>query len=440
MNHRHPRPSRSRSPRPPRIPVPLLHPGERVRGSAMLEEGVAGEWGLVLWESYRNVGDWAATPRERRAPGMFGDGAAERRTEQLRPLAGREPVLAGALETIRGLLADPAAADARAVADACRRVAAWAGEGGRPLTRFYFAAAAGLCEPEDARQAYEAGRLARDLARWDAAEVWLEYAAAAARRKRDRETQAIAVLGLGNLFYRRGFYRKAREVHLAALALARRHALREHCGRALHDLFVIAVELRDGQAAEAYAREALAAYGASHPNVLSLGFDVAYHWLAQGDVGRALPVLRALHPHTAPRSALRLRVLACGAHAAAAVGDRALFTEMADQAREAGSIPDARGALAAALVEIAKGAALLEEETLATGLLDDAMEVARARGEVDVLARVDELRHRLDTGTIVGVAVPAAPPGPDDLMADLLRSLETGGAGTPGGTAPLVRS
>ena len=176
-------PRRRRS-RPPRPPVPSLHPGERVRGSAILEENP--ECGVVLWESYRNVGDWATTPRALRVSGMFGEGAAERRAEQLAGPGLPDGAAGAALETIRALVADPGRARPRAVALACRRLSAWAGEHGRPATQFYFAAAAGLCAPGDARHAYQAGRLARDLARWDAAEVWLEFAVAAARRGRSR--------------------------------------------------------------------------------------------------------------------------------------------------------------------------------------------------------------------------------------------------------------
>lgn len=420
------RPSRPRAPRPPRVPLPVLHAAERVRGSAMLEEGGRAGWELVLWESYRNVGDWAATPRDRRVPGMFGAGAAERRTEQLRPVAERDPALARDLETVRDLLADPAAADPRAVARACRRVAAWAGASGRPATQFYFAAAAGLCVPEDARQAYETGRLARDLARWDAAEAWLEYAAAAARRRRDRETQAISILGLGNLFYRRGFYQRARDTHLSALALARRHDLREHCGRALHDLFVVAVELRDAPAAESYAREALAAYGGSHPNVPALAHDVSYFWLAEGRADRAFPILCALLPHLVHRPDKRLRVLATTARTAAALGRRPVFQTLLSEVRELSREPAVQRAVAGALLETAVGASLLRDEPLAAELFDAALQVACGRGEVDVIVRVDELR-RVPAGESVEVHAPGSvEQRSDDLVTELLTSLESG--------------
>lgn len=416
--------SRRRS-RPPRIPFPSLHPGERVRGSAILDENP--ECGLVLWESYRNVGDWAITPRARRVPGMFGAGAAERRAEQLRDAGVAGGPVRAALETLAGLLADPSRVRARGVALACRRLSAWAGERGRTATQFYFAAAAALCVPDDARLAYQAGRLARDLAQWDTAEMWLEFAVAAAKRKRDRETQTVAVLGLGNTLYRQGFYRRARETHLAGLALARRHDLREYCGRALHDLFVVSLDLRDARAAEAYAREAVAAYGAAHPNVPALAHDVAYFWLGQGHPTRALPVLQAILPHLR-RPDRRVRVLASAARAAAGVGDRAVYAEFVREVRETARDPLAEGALAAALFETAIGAFLLGEGKLTGELLDEVLHLARERGEEDVLARAEVLLGCIPTGPVNESHAPAAGQDTNDLARELVSCLQAGGA------------
>jgi hypothetical protein len=115
--------AQTRRPRPFRVPLPSLHAAERVRGAGILEECAGDGCGMVLWESFRNVTDWAATPREQRADGLFGAGAAERRTAQLDGLPAIERDLRTALETIRDLLADPGAADPRTVASACGTVA-----------------------------------------------------------------------------------------------------------------------------------------------------------------------------------------------------------------------------------------------------------------------------------------------------------------------------
>ncbi|HEX2094409.1 MAG TPA: hypothetical protein VHG28_18540, partial [Longimicrobiaceae bacterium] len=124
---------------------------------------------MLLWESYRNVADWATTPRSRRTGDTFGAGAAERRTSRIEAEPGMRPELYTALQVIRDLLAHPRKVDPRTVALACRQISAWAEERGKPVTQFHFAAAAGLCLAPDGRQAYVVGCLARELARWDAA-------------------------------------------------------------------------------------------------------------------------------------------------------------------------------------------------------------------------------------------------------------------------------
>lgn len=423
-------PSRRRS-RPPRAPVPSLHPGERVRGSAILDENP--ECGLVLWESYRSVGDWATTPRARRVPAMFGAGAAERRAEQLRAATVVDEAARAALETLRGVVADPGRARARAVALACRRLSAWAGERGRPATQFYFAAAAGLCVPNDARHAYLAGRLARDLAKWDAAETWLEFAVAAAKRGRDRETQALAVLGLGNLYIRQGGYLRARDVHEAALTLARRHGLPEIEGKALHDLFVIAVELDEPVEAEALAAAALAAYGPSHANVPALAHDVAYFWLEQGHFARAASVFRAMLPHFRRTGALQLRVLANLGRAVAGCGDADGFRAIWSRAWTLVSSLESRATLAPALVDLAEGAGLLGDRERALHAAARALELARDLGETDVLVRAEAVAAAVDSAAAPPPRRAASPPddtapAADRLARELVCSLRQGSA------------
>lgn len=429
MTDPHASPRRSR---PLRAPSPWLHPGERVRGSAILEENP--ECGLVLWESYRNVGDWATTPRAGRVPGMFGPGAAERRAEQLRGAGVTDGMVRAALEILAGVVADPGRARARAVALACRRLSAWAGERGRLATQFYFAAAAGLCAPHDARHAYRAGRLARDLAKWDAAEAWLEFAVAAAKRRRDRETQALAVLGLGNLYIRQGGYLRARDVHGAALALARRHGLPEIEGKALHDLFVIAVELDDPVEAEALAAAAFSAYGPSHVNVPALAHDIAYFWLEQRHFARAASVFQAMLPHFRRTGALQLRVLANLGRAIAGCGDADGFRVVWSRAWTLISSLESRATLAPALVDLAEGARLLGDRERALNAAARALELAKDLGEADILVRAEAV--------VAAVESPAAaqPPGrrpcchadttpaADRLARDLVCSLQQGAA------------
>lgn len=387
-----------RRPRLPRAPFPSLHPGERIRGAGILEENASHGCGLVLWESFRNVGDWVTTPRAARNGAMFGAGAAERRTAHLRCVPPGDGGLCAALEAIRDLLAHPAQADERTVALACRQLSSWAAENARPATQFYFAALAALCVPDDARQAYRAGCLARGMARWDAAEVWLEHAVTVARRRRDREMQTTAVLGLGSMFYQQGFYLRAGEAHSVALAIARRYGMRDKEGMALHDLFVIAVEVGDTAEAERYARDALRAYGPGHRLVAALAHDVAYFWMNQRFFSHALAVLEALLPHFSGSNEQRLRVLANLGRAAGGCGDRnrfeAAWSQVWDQVEKVG----ARTTVAPALIDIAYGAMELDDRSRVSRAAETALRLARRRGETDVIARAEELVAALGSG------------------------------------------
>ncbi|HEV2733305.1 MAG TPA: hypothetical protein VGV85_00655, partial [Longimicrobiaceae bacterium] len=251
--------------------------------------------------------------------------------------------------------------------------------------------------------AYLAGRLARDLAKWDTAETWLEFAVAAAKRRRDRETQALAVLGLGNLYIRQGGYLRARDVHGTALALARRHGLPEIEGKALHDLFVIAVELDDLVEAEALAAAALAAYGPSHANVPALAHDVAYFWLEQGHFAPAASVFRAMLPHFRRTGAQQLRVLANLGRSLAGCGDADGFRAIWSRAWTLVSGLESRATLAPALVDLAEGAGLLGDRERALHAAARALELARDLGETDVLVRAE---------AVVAATGPAAAPPP----------------------------
>lgn len=425
----HPDPPPAR-PGPPRVPFPSLHPAERVRGSGILEE-LAGRHGALLWESYRNVGDWAVRPRPGRTGSMFGAGAAERRTRQIAESEWRDgdAGLRTALEAIRDLLAQPREARERTVAGACRRISAWAREQGALATEFYFAAAAGLCTPDDAAQAYHAGKLARDLARWDAAEAWLEHAMAAARRHRDRETQGVALLGLGNTFYRQGLYRRAGEAYAAGLLLARRHGLPDIEGGALHNLFVVAVETGDHAGAEEFARRALGAYGTGHPRVPELAHDVAYLWLVKGDSSRALQVLEALASRLHATVA-RVHALASLGRAAGESGARDVFERAWSEVSALVADPGAQSRVAAVLLEMALGAAGLGDLARAERIATSALASARHRGEVDVVERVELLLDTLRRGLPAREAVHAPRRcGASDLLAGELVDALRAGAG-----------
>jgi tetratricopeptide (TPR) repeat protein len=408
------------------IPFPSLHLSERVRGSDILEEH-APEYAQIFWESYRNVGDWAVTDWVRRGE-LFGPGAAELRNRQLMAIAPRveKPVWV-ALEVIRDLLAAPARTEPRVVARACLQLSAWAGERGARATQFYFAAAAGLCLPHDAKLAYQAGCLAREIARWDGAEVWLEYAVAVARRQKERETQGIALLGLGNAYYRQGHYQRAKEAYAAALVLGKRHRLREVEGRAFHDLFIVAVETGDYARAEQHAHLALEAYGKEHPNVPRLAHDVVYFWVMRGNGFRALRVLEALIPRLSD-PLHRMLALALSGRAAGQCGRRELFQRAWGELWMMDNQPGLQSHLAPALLELAYGAANLGEVAHAEYAAASAREIAEQRSEMDVVERVEALLDSISRGQPVEEksATEGRSKAADQLAEELVEALNAG--------------
>lgn len=408
-----------------RVPFPSLHAAERVRGYDILEELPFPD-AQILWESFRNVGDWALTPAPRRRRGHFPEGAVERRNEQLAAGLAHAEILAP-LEIVRDMMAEPRRTDPRLVARACREISDWAGERAALATQFYFAAAAGLCLPGDARQAYHAGRLARDMAKWDAAEVWLEHAMVTARRQKDRETQGMAVLGMGNTAYRQGLYQKAKEAYAAGLVLARRHRLREIEGGALHDLFVVSAETNEYRSAEEFARMALRAYGPGHSRVPGLAQDTAHFWLTRGRAHHALTVLVALLPTLASVPS-RVHALASTGRAAGICGDREVFERAWEELQALREQPGSCSRLAPALLEFAHGALRLGDLPRAKHLAASATETAECRGEIDVAERGQALLASMEDGSAVEELVQALERSPtaDQLAVELVSSLRAG--------------
>lgn len=364
---------------------------EVLDGREMLEELAPWPGAEVLPEVFRAVKGQAAGSGDHRFAGEL-DRSAEKIARELTCGAGWvTDDLRQALGVFGDMLVRPELARSPGAVLACTQVAAWAEENGLVVTRFCFAALAGLSEPDDFRRMYSVGLQARDLARWNAARVWLEQAAALASRLGSWDEHVRAVLAVGNMLYRQGLYQQARAVFETALDLARNHSLTELQGGALHDLVMIAGETRDMPAAERYARLALAAYGPGHANVPALAHDLAYLWMNEGYPARALSVLRAVLPHFDSRPRDRIRVLASIAHAAAASGDTALFEESYGQVRESMREPAAAAATASSLLERAYGSCALARWGDAEHLTDAVLEVATSRGEVDVIARADAL-------------------------------------------------
>ncbi|MBV9107823.1 MAG: tetratricopeptide repeat protein, partial [Gemmatimonadetes bacterium] len=315
------------------------------------------EAAFALWQVLRCVELWTAEPEGVRRE-VFDRGYMERWERAL---------LTGALDPearfpLAVVVSEMAAAPAGAgrLPWACVCVADWALGRGALGAALAFTEAAARAAPQQPRYAWLAGRLLRGHGKPRDGERWLRRAHRLAVAHRDWETQARSLTSLGNLFLETGRHGDARHYHGRALRIAQRFRLREQEAMAFHDLFTVAIQ--DGKRAEAerYARGALAAYRSNDHRIPRLAHDVAYFWMTQGHFALALGVFLAVQPYLIePDHGLKL--LANTAHAAAGAGDRALFKKFQSEAEALISELATLDTLAAALLELACGAALVRE-------------------------------------------------------------------------------
>jgi tetratricopeptide (TPR) repeat protein len=424
--------SPSPRPRKPRrrwrwhVPPALMHGGESLEGVQVLEE-VQGPLGLLLWETYRDVALWAATAPEER-DGLFSAGAAAARRASM-DAAGAEPALERGLRGASVVLADPAGAQEQDVMQACRQAADWAEQRGLLATAVTLATAAALASPAHAAAAFRVGQIARRNNQGARAETWFRRAVGLGRQAKDWLSYSEAFLGLGSLYKLRGNFPAARRFYIRALRAARRHALRDVQGRALHDLFTIAVETSPPAEAQELARLAFRAYGPRHPKLPALAHDVAYFWMTQGRFAPALEVFRAVMPHFHDPND---RILCAGnvGRAAGATGDRAVFDESWEQVWAASADWEKLVRSAQALLELAHGASSLRDWGRAERAAEAARDLGQRWGAGNVVLESEAVLDgaRRKRGLEQPVVATAEGEDTQDLAADFVRSLRTAGS------------
>jgi tetratricopeptide (TPR) repeat protein len=371
---------RSNRPRSADFTTPLTIPGGAVAGADVVRE-LAPEVALPVWQTLRTVLTWAGEE-----PALRGDlfePCAMADWERQLLLETWEPDVRSPLAVLVGELATPAKASPETVAHACLCVTDWALERGHVATGLAFAEAAALSWPQHPRYSWMAGRLLRSHGRPREAELWLRRAEKAASTAGDWEARTLALNSLGNAYYEAGDYRRAAATQRQALRAARKHRLKQREGEVLHDLYVATWYMGATTEAEEYARAALDIYRSGHDRLPALAHDVAFSWLAQGHYGRALRILRELQGYFADPHE-RIRVLASTARAAGGSGESGVFSEAANEIWSLAEQPGAAPGVAAALVELARGASSLEQWDLAERSLAKALAVALARAEADV--------------------------------------------------------
>lgn len=300
-----------------------------------------------------------------------------------------EPDVRAPLAVLVGELAKLAEASAETIAHACLCVTDWALERGHVATALAFAEAAALSWPQHPRYSWMVGRLLRTHGRPREAEQWFKRADRAATTAGDWEARTLALNSLGNTYYEAGNYSRAATTQQQALRVARKHRLKVREGEVLHDLYVATWYMGATSEAEAYACAALEIYKTGHPRLPALAHDVAFSWVAQGHYGRALRILSKLHLYFAvPHE--RIRVLASTARAAGGSGEAAMFSEVADEIWSLAEQSPAGQGVAAALLELARGASSLAQWNVAERALEKALHVAQVRAEADVQTQAGE--------------------------------------------------
>jgi tetratricopeptide (TPR) repeat protein len=385
---------RSRA-RLPHAPIELAHPLRARRAAideaALLAE-LPAECAVPVFQTYRLLIDWT---RGSAGAGMAAVGAAAQVLEE-RVLRGAwaDEVLWGATAVIAGELRRRGEADPEAIADACLVLVDRAYEHGHRKSALLFAEAAAEAWPENARLAWLAGRLHRNAPNYREAELWLKRARRIAVWTRDRYTQGMTLTSLGTLATSCGDYPEAKRWLTIAWRVSRRYRVQELRALILHDLFTLSVLTNDVQQAEEFARLAFKAYGAEHPSLVPLAMDIAYFWIQQGYFGRSLPVLTALLGHS--RSAqFRLRVLACLARAAGALGNVDQFRKAWNEAFTIVESAGTEALKAAAALELGIGASNLGFWKEAGYAIEIALATAAEVGEGDVIEKGEAALERV---------------------------------------------
>lgn len=253
-----------------------------------------------------------------------------------------------------------------------------------------FGQAAALLLPRNAEYAFLVGRLCRRSGQAGRAETWYRRAIGLARRSRDSHSFARAWMGIGHLFLSRGEYVQAENAFQRAFQRARRAGLRDVRAEALHDLFGVSVEAGRPIEAEHLAMKAVTAYGASRKRLPVLAHDVAGFWLAQGFFTRSLLVFQAVAKHIT-RPSERLQVLGSIARASGGAGD---WREFAHAWVDAWEIIDSDPSVECAshaLLNLAYGAAYLEDWERVELSASLSRDLARKRQEEEVRGQAEHL-------------------------------------------------
>jgi tetratricopeptide (TPR) repeat protein len=342
----------------------------------------------VIAGALRDLTLWLDTPVDERSA-LFAVDAAGRRSAQIM-LSQIEEALWVPIFTLSTIAEDPVNVVPSRLLYACRRVASWAEERGRPATRLAFTQAAALLSTDDAKLALEVAKLARDTGDHARAESWFRHTVRLSRRT-DWENYVWGYVGLGVLYISAGNLAAASTVMQRALRTAVRHRLRPLSGVAHHHLFHLAAEAGRARSAAEHVVAALEAYGPDHPRLPYLVSDVAWFWL---QVGKPRPALRlferVLLALANPNE--RTMVSANSTWAAAVAGERVQYQRMRERTLSLAKEAKGQAYLDHAYTALAYADIHMQEWERAADTANQALTLALATGNAEARYKAGVLR------------------------------------------------
>lgn len=271
------------------VPPAILHDPNRTLDATGILEECAGDLGLLLWRTVRDVELWANTPHRQRSA-LFADGSADVRLAQI---AGTDvpSAVAAFIGTINEMLILGSRGDASSLTVSCLEVARWARSMSHVETAVAFSQAGALASPLFSEAALQTGISAVDARQAARGETWLRRAVAVARYERNRPAYAGALVELGILAASRGDTVRAERLYRKAFAAGRRFSDRQARARAAHRLFRLAIQREDGMEAAQFALAAQRAFLSGTQSGPLILFDLGRFW---SDLARPAPAFGAL--------------------------------------------------------------------------------------------------------------------------------------------------
>jgi tetratricopeptide (TPR) repeat protein len=317
-----------------------------------------------------------------------------------------------------------------AAAAASVQVAQWAEERNALRTAAFFVEAATAFDPNDAKLANWAGKLAMRRADYEAADGWFRKGIDLGQRSQDWESVAIGWSGLGAITRNSGGDADdAAAHHMRSLAIARLHGLATEEAEGFHALAVLAFDQHRYHEGVTYARNALDIYGGDRGRIVILANNLAWQWMDKDHTyGRVLPIFREC-ARSDENPAHQVVMLGNLARAAAGAGDWQNF-ESAEY-RLLSTLPQAQHSEGHAdgLLELAKGALMLGLREKAHLYAQQAHVAAKRRREAKLekqtLAFMEHADTRAATSSQTAPRVASKPEEQrmDDLAMELVLAL-----------------